>query len=93
MACYCYILECADGTYYTGWTTDPSRREKQHNRGQGARYTRTRRPVHLVYLEYQPDRSSAMRREIKLKKLSHSQKLKLIKRQQKGKMDADPSLA
>jgi putative endonuclease len=78
MGCYCYILECADGTYYTGWTTNPARRERQHNLGRGARYTRTRRPVHLVYLEEQPDRSSAMRRERRLKKLNHAQKHVLI---------------
>jgi putative endonuclease len=74
MICYCYILECADGTYYTGWTTDPRRREHQHNLGRGARYTRTRRPVRLVYLEEQPDRPAAMRRERRLKMLSHAQK-------------------
>jgi len=74
MACYCYILECADGTYYTGWTTDPKRRERQHNRGRGARYTRMRCPVRLVYLEEQPDRASAMRRERRLKTLRHDQK-------------------
>lgn len=74
MACYCYILECADGTYYTGWTTDPLRRERQHNQGRGARYTRARRPVRLVYVEQQPDRPAAMRRERRLKMLRHSQK-------------------
>jgi putative endonuclease len=75
--CFCYIVECADGTYYTGWTTDPKRRERQHNLGRGARYTRQRRPVHLVYIEPQPDRVTAMRRERKLKTLSHSEKEKL----------------
>jgi putative endonuclease len=74
MPFYCYILECADGTYYTGWTTDPARRERQHNRGTGARYTRSRGPVRLVYVEPQTDRSAAMRREIAIKKLSHAQK-------------------
>ena len=78
MAFFCYIVECADGTYYTGWSTDPSRRERQHNRGRGARYTSTRRPVHLVYVEPQPDRAAAMRRELVLKRLSHVQKHKLI---------------
>ena len=63
MAFFCYILECADGSYYTGWSTDPGRRELQHNAGKGARYTRLHRPVHLVYVEEQPDRSSALRRE------------------------------
>jgi putative endonuclease len=79
MAFFCYIVECADGTYYTGWSTDPDRRERQHNRGRrGARYTSTRRPVRLVYVELQPDRATAMRRELSLKKLSHGQKQKLI---------------
>ncbi len=75
---YCYIVECSDGTYYTGWSTQPERRERQHNAGRGAAYTRQRRPVHLVYVEVQQDRASAMRREIALKKLSHAQKQKLI---------------
>jgi putative endonuclease len=79
MPCYCYILECSDGTYYTGWTTDPQRRLIQHNRGRGARYTRYRRPVGLVYVEEQPDRSSAMRREFKIKQMSRNAKGKLIK--------------
>jgi putative endonuclease len=78
MSCYCYILECADGTYYTGWTTDPQRRVLQHNKGIGARYTRVRIPVKLVYIEPQPDRSTAMKREKAIKTLSRKQKSKLI---------------
>ena len=78
MSCYCYILECADGTYYTGWTTDPERRVKQHNKGIGARYTKTRRPVRLVYLEEQPDKISALKRELAIKKLKRGQKSKLV---------------
>ena len=78
MGFYCYILECADGTYYTGWTTDPERRERQHNTGKGAHYTKTRRPVKLVYLEPQPDRSTAQKREIKIKKLTRARKEELI---------------
>jgi putative endonuclease len=77
MPFYCYILECSDGTYYTGWTTDPLRREKQHNAGKGARYTRMRRPVRLVYIEEQTDRSSAQKREVALKRLSHAGKGKM----------------
>jgi len=77
MAFYCYMLECADGTFYTGWTTDPARRERQHNLGRGARYTRQRRPVHLVYLEPQPDRPAAMRREQQIKALPRARKLAL----------------
>jgi putative endonuclease len=79
MPYYCYILECSDGTYYTGWTTDPERRLRQHNRGIGARYTRSHRPVMLVYVEEQPDRSCAMRREFRIKRKSRAAKKKLIK--------------
>jgi putative endonuclease len=78
MSFYCYILECADGTYYTGWTTDPTRREKQHNAGRGARYTSTRRPVRLVYIEELPDKISALKRELTIKSLKREQKKKLI---------------
>lgn len=77
-ACYCYIVECSDGTFYTGWTTDPERRVREHNAGRGAHYTRARRPVQLAYLEALPDRSSAMRREQTLKALPRSGKLALI---------------
>lgn len=79
MTCYCYILECSDGTYYTGWTTDPERRVKQHNKGIGAKYTSVRRPVKLVYLEPLPDRTDAMKRELAIKKLKRIQKHELIK--------------
>jgi putative endonuclease len=79
MPCYCYILECSDGTYYTGWTTDPERRARVHNRGNGARYTRARCPVRLVYMEEQPDRSSAMRREYLIKRMKRKAKEKLVK--------------
>jgi putative endonuclease len=78
MACYCYILECADGTYYTGWTTDPERRVSQHNKGIGARYTKTRRPVKLVYLEEQTDKISALKRERAIKALPRKKKMELF---------------
>jgi putative endonuclease len=78
MPSYCYILECADGTFYTGWTTDPERRVKEHNAGYGARYTRARRPVKLAYVEAQPDRVTAMKRERAIKDMARSRKLKLI---------------
>jgi putative endonuclease len=78
VAFYCYILECEDGTFYTGWTTDPERRLKQHNGGSGARYTRSRLPVKMVYLEPQPDRATAMKRERAIKRLSRERKKKLI---------------
>ena len=78
MAYFCYILECSDGTFYTGWSTDPERRERQHNAGRGARYTRDRRPVRLVYVEQQADKPSALRRELWIKRLPREKKLKLI---------------
>lgn len=78
MECYCYILECADGTYYTGWSTDPNRRMDQHNKGKGARYTKTRRPVKLVYVEPQPDKISALKRERAIKALTRKQKMELF---------------
>jgi putative endonuclease len=78
MAYFCYILKCSDGTFYTGWSTDPQRRERQHNLGRGARYTRDRRPVKLAYIEELPDKPSALRRELKIKRLPREKKLKLI---------------
>ncbi len=78
MPFYCYILECSDGTFYTGWTTDPPRREKQHNAGSGARYTRTRRPVRMVYVEEQDDRTMAMKRELAIKRMPREKKKLLI---------------
>jgi putative endonuclease len=78
LSCYTYIVECSDGTYYTGWTTDLERRVKTHNAGRGAKYTRLRRPVRLVYHEPQPDRSSAMKREYVIKAMGRDKKRKLI---------------
>jgi putative endonuclease len=78
MAFYCYIVECADGTFYTGWTTDPERRVKQHNRGTGAKYTRMHGPVRLVYVEEQADRKTAMKREIAIKRMDRNRKKKLF---------------
>lgn len=75
---FVYILECADGSYYTGWTTDLDRRVAAHNAGRGGRYTRSRRPVKPVYWEEHPDRRSAQRRELALKRLPRSRKLALI---------------
>ncbi len=75
--CFCYIVECADGTYYTGWAVDPEKRVKVHNSGRGAKYTKTRLPVRLVYVEEQTDRRSAMKREIQIKRLGREGKKKL----------------
>jgi putative endonuclease len=75
---YTYILECADNTFYVGWTTDLAARLAAHNSGTGARYTRGRLPVKLVYAEYQPDRSGGQRREAAIRRLSRRDKQKLI---------------
>lgn len=75
---YVYLLRCADGTLYAGCTTDPRRRLQQHNAGRGAKYTRARRPVSLVYVEQAEDHSQALRREAALKRLSRKEKLALI---------------
>lgn len=75
---YVYILECADGTYYTGYTTDPDRRLAEHNAGTGAKYTRGRTPVSLAHLESYPDQSAAMAREYEIKQLRRSDKTALI---------------
>ncbi len=76
---YCYIVKCSDGTLYTGWTTDVGRRVKQHNTGQGAKYTRIRRPVKLVYAESLPDRAAAQKRELAIKRLPRAKKSALIR--------------
>lgn len=75
---FVYMVECSDGTLYTGWTTDADRRVKTHNKGQGARYTRSRLPVTLVYLEQIRGKSECLQREAAIKKLRRSQKKKLI---------------
>jgi putative endonuclease len=72
------VVECSDGSYYTGWTTDPERRIKAHNAGRGARYTRSRRPVRLVYIEPQDDQAGAMKREHAIKAMSRPRKQRLI---------------
>lgn len=73
-----YILRCCDSSLYTGWTNDIEKRLFAHNSGCGAKYTRGRRPVTLVYLEELPDKSSALRREAAIKKMKRSQKEALI---------------
>ena len=74
-----YIVECADGTYYTGITTDVERRLNEHNYSfKSAKYTRSRRPVRLVYSEEVLNRSEASKRECKIKKLSRQKKTKMI---------------
>ena len=74
---YAYLLRCADGSYYAGYTTDPRRREAEHDAGEGAKYTRGRTPVELVYVEAFDSKSAAMSREYELKQLSHDEKARL----------------
>ncbi|ENK1244952.1 GIY-YIG nuclease family protein [Clostridium sp. FAM 1755] len=75
---YVYIVECRDKTLYTGWTTDIERRVNQHNKGEGAKYTRARRPVVLKYFEEFDTNREAMKRECEIKKLSRQDKIKLF---------------
>jgi len=75
---YTYILECQDGTYYTGWTNDLQKRVADHNSGKGAKYTRVRLPVRLVYYESFGTKEEAMRREYEIKQLSKEKKRKLM---------------
>jgi len=77
---FVYMVKCADNTFYTGIATELERRIEEHNSSEkGAKYTRTRRPVELVYSEEHPDRSSASKREYEIKKkMSRGEKLKLI---------------
>jgi putative endonuclease len=75
---FVYLLRCADGSLYCGWTTDPERRERQHQAGKASRYTRRRRPVELVWSAPFADRSAAMREEVRIKRLSRAEKLVLI---------------
>jgi putative endonuclease len=74
-----YLLRCADGTLYTGVTTDPDRRLAEHNRGTASRYTRGRRPVEMVHREACGNRSEALRREAAVKGMSRVDKLCIIK--------------
>ena len=73
-----YVLECSDNSYYSGSSTDLNRRLKEHNRGKGAKYTRSRLPVKIIYYEGYPDRSSAQKAEAAFKKLNRKQKEQFI---------------
>jgi putative endonuclease len=73
-----YVLSCADGTYYTGYTTDVDRRVAEHDAGEGAKYTRGRTPVELVHVEDYESRSAAMSREAEIKRLSRAEKEALV---------------
>ena len=75
---FVYILRCADGSFYTGYTTDPERRTKVHNSGKGAKYTRARLPVELIYTETFDNKTDAQRREYAIKQLTRAEKEKLV---------------
>lgn len=77
---YTYLLRCGDGTLYCGWTNDLEKRLAAHNAGQGAKYTKSRLPVELVYFETFDTKEEAMRREFRIKRLTRSEKQKLIGR-------------
>lgn len=77
MPAYVYMLRCKDGTLYTGWTNNLEHRIAQHQQGRGAKYTRGRAPLELVYYEELTDRESALKRECAIKKLTRQEKLRL----------------
>lgn len=76
---YTYIVQCSDGTLYTGWTNDLTRRMQVHNQGKGAKYTKARRPVTLIYYEAFETKEEAMKREYAIKRLSRQEKEELIR--------------
>lgn len=79
---YIYIVECSDGTYYTGYTNNIKKRIIAHNEGRGAKYTKGRGPVRLKHTESFPTKSQAMSREYQIKRLSRKQKEKLFKKKE-----------
>jgi len=79
MRCFVYILKCTDDSFYTGITNDPQKRFKEHVSGKGGRYTRSHRPVKIVYLERVANRSKALKREARIKKMTRREKDALIK--------------
>lgn len=76
--CYVYILQCSDNTLYTGWTNNLNKRLEVHSKGKGAKYTRCRLPVKLVYFEEFSDKISAQKREYEIKQMSRKAKLQLL---------------
>jgi len=79
LSSYVYVLRCGDGSLYTGWTNDLKQRLAAHQSGKGAKYTRGRLPIEMVYFEEMPDKSAALKRENELKKLKKTEKELLIK--------------
>ena len=93
---YTYLVECADKTLYCGWTNDLDKRMKAHNSGMGAKYTKPRRPVALVYYEEFQTKEEAMKREAAIKKLTRQEKIALIygramAKETKGKWEENES--
>ncbi|HVC50212.1 MAG TPA: GIY-YIG nuclease family protein [Burkholderiales bacterium] len=77
MTWHVYILQCGDGSFYTGVTSDPERRLLKHNKGEGGKYTRSHLPVRLVWIEEASNRAAAQSREASIKRLTHIQKFAL----------------
>ncbi len=78
---YTYILKCRDGSFYTGWTNDIEKRMQAHNAGKGAKYTKSRLPVKLVYYEEHETKNEAMKREYAIKHMTRQEKERLIKKE------------
>ena len=81
---YTYILKCKDGSLYTGWTNDLEQRVAAHNTGKGAKYTKARRPIELVYFEEFETKEQAMKREYAIKQMARKDKLELVRRKEKA---------
>ena len=81
---YTYILKCKDGSLYTGWTNDLEQRVAAPNTGKGAKYTKARRPVELVYFEEFETKEQAMKREYAIKQMARKDKLELVRRKEKA---------
>ena len=81
---YTYILKCRDGSLYTGWTNDLEQRVAAHNTGKGAKYTKARRPVELVYFEEFETKEQAMKREYVIKQMARKDKLELVQKKEKA---------
>ena len=86
---YVYLLRCADGSLYCGWTTDLEARVKTHNRGRGAKFTRSRLPAELVWSETYEDRHEALSREWHIKRMSRAEKEKMIRETEGGNRHGD----
>ena len=86
---YVYLLRCADGSLYCGWTNDPERRLRAHNAGTGSKYTRTRRPVALVWLERCESKEAAMSRERHVKRMTREEKIHLTEERKSHETDRE----